>query len=360
MSPCAETLIWRDDCLQILDQLQLPNQVQYVVCRSAGQVAESIRTMQVRGAPAIGVAAAYGMALAVREFSGANMGQLTSHWRDCRERLAGSRPTAVNLFWALERMQRVFDRVSPEGNDRLREAVLAVAQKLHREDVEANQTMGRHGAALIGGNARILTHCNTGSLATAGYGTALGVVRAAKEAGKDIHVWVDETRPYLQGARLTAWELEQERIPYTLICDNMAATLMQQQKVDLVILGADRITANGDVANKIGTYNLAVLCHYHHIPFYVAAPLSTIDRAIQHPDQIVVEERPSEELTHIAGHSIAPSGAKTYNPSFDVTPNVLIRAIVTPVGLLYPPYARSISRAFDKQALAEGGPSGEV
>jgi methylthioribose-1-phosphate isomerase len=360
MNGKIETLVWKEDSLQILDQLQLPAQVTYVVCRTVDQVAEAIRKMQVRGAPAIGVAAAYGMVLAVRSYDGPGGDRLTSHWRDAREAIAVARPTAVNLIWALDRMQRVFDRTAGEGLEKLREATLAVAQKIARDDVESNRAMGKHGAALVANNSRILTHCNTGSLATAGYGTALGVIRAAREAGKDIHVWVDETRPYLQGARLTSWELEQEKIPYTLIADSMAAILMRDGKVDLVVVGADRITAAGDVANKIGTYSLAVLCHHHHVPFYVAAPLSSIDRTINLAEQITIEERPADELTMIGGTSIAPAGARVYNPSFDVTPSHFVRAIITPVGLLYPPFSRSIARAFDKQALAEGGPSGEV
>jgi methylthioribose-1-phosphate isomerase len=355
-----DTLAWKDDALHVLDQLQLPAQIQYVVCRTPEEVAEVIRSMKIRGAPAIGVAAAYGMAMAVRNYSGDTGNKLTSYWRDAREMMAMTRPTAVNLFWALERMQKVFDRVAPEGLDRLRDAALAVAQKLQRDDVEANKAMGLVGANLIPNNANVLTHCNAGALATAGYGTAVGVIRAAKESGKELHVWVDETRPFLQGARLTAWELEQLKIPYTLICDNMSGSLMQQQKVDMVIVGADRIDSNGNVANKIGTFPLAVLCHYHHIPFYVAAPLSTIDRTITDPAHITIEQRPQEELTHIAGTSIAPPGARAYNPAFDVTPHHLVRAIVTPVGLLYPPFNRSIGRAFDKQAVLEGDLSGEV
>ena len=356
----VETLAWRDDTLHILDQLLLPSKIEYVVCQNAFHVAKAIKKMQVRGAPAIGVAAAYGMALAVRSYSGPGGDHFTSYWRDAREALAMSRPTAVNLFWALDRMQRLFDRLGHEGPEKMREVALAVAHKTLKDDVDQCKAIGQHGANLVPNNSRILTHCNAGALATAGYGTALGVIRGAKEQQKDISVWVDETRPYLQGSRLTAWELEQERIPYTLICDNMAASLMAAGKVDVVVVGADRITDNGDVANKIGTYNLAVLCHYHHIPFYVAAPLSTIDRAIKTAEEVTVEERPAEELTTIAGTRMAPDNAKVFNPSFDVTPHFLVNAIITPVGILYPPYNRSIARAFDKQALAEGGPSDGV
>lgn len=344
----VETLTWKDGALLILDQLLLPGTVEYVTCRTPGEVADTIQKMQIRGAPAIGVAAAYGMALAALTHDGPDGERLAAHWSAARERLARSRPTAVNLFWALERMQRLFDRVGREGLARLREGALAEAHAIFREDVELNRTMGHNGADLISRGARILTHCNAGSLATAGYGTALGVVRAARDQHKEISVWVDETRPYLQGARLTAWELDQENIPYTLITDNMAASLMRAGKVDLVVVGADRITSRGDVANKIGTYGLAVLCHYHHIPFYVAAPLSTIDLTLTSPDQIPIEERPHRELSHILGHAIAPANVKVFNPSFDVTPHTLVSAIITPVGVLYPPYHRSIALAFAK------------
>lgn len=360
MTSTVETLAWRDDALHVLDQLLLPAQIQYVVCRTQEQVADTIRRMQIRGAPAIGVAAAFGMALAVKTWEGPAGQELSEHWMRCRRLLADTRPTAVNLFWALDRMQKLYDRVSGQDLEKIREATLTVAQKIYRDDVEANRTMGRNGAALVPDPARILTHCNAGALATAGYGTALGVIRAAAESGKNVHVWVSETRPYLQGARLTAWEMDQEQIPYTVIADNMAGTLMRQGKVDLVIVGADRITAKGDVANKIGTYQLAVLCHYHHIPLYVAAPLSTFDRSISQPEQIVIEERPAEELSKMAGVTITPAKAQVYNPSFDVTPHALVSAIVSPVGVLYPPYDRSITRAFDKQALLEGSPSQEV
>ena len=342
-----ETLEWKADAVEILDQLLLPGRIEYVTCRTAEEVAEAIRGMNIRGAPAIGVAAAYGMALAARAYTGP-AASFPARWTQAREALARSRPTAVNLFWALERMQALYDREGKQGPERLRESALAEALAIHREDVDANRAMGKAGAALIPEKARILTHCNAGSLATAGYGTALGVVRAAHEAAKGISVWVDETRPYLQGARLTAWELEQEKIPYTLVTDNMAASLMQAGKVDVVVVGADRITARGDAANKIGTYGLAVLCQYHHIPFYVAAPLSTIDRSITSPEQITIEERPPQELSHVAGQLIAPAGAKVFNPSFDVTPHYLVSAIITNVGVLYPPYHRSIAQAFER------------
>lgn len=342
----VETLTWSDGRLLVLDQLLLPGKVEYVTCRSAEQVADTIRDMQIRGAPAIGVAAAYGMALAALTYDGPTGDAFAVHWSAARERLARSRPTAVNLFWALERMQRLFDLLANDGVARVREAALQEAHEVHREDIALNRAMGHHGANLVSKGARILTHCNAGSLATAGYGTALGVIRAAQEQAKDVSVWVDETRPYLQGARLTAFELQAENIPCTLITDNMAASLMRAGKVDLVVVGADRITSNGDVANKIGTYGLAVLCRYHHIPFYVAAPLSTIDRTLTSPDQIPIEERPHRELSHILGHAIAPEGMKIFNPSFDVTPHALVSAIITPVGVLYPPYHRSIALAF--------------
>lgn len=343
----VETLYWSDGRLMVLDQLLLPGKIEYVPCKTAEQVATTIRDMQIRGAPAIGVAAAYGMALAALAYDGPEAA-FAARWTEARERLARSRPTAVNLFWALERMQTLYDRTP--GLAKLRDAALTEAHAVHKEDVELNRAMGHHGAQLISKGARVLTHCNAGALATAGYGTAVGVIRAAHETGKEISVWVDETRPYLQGARLTAFELEQEKIPCTLITDNMAASLMRAGKVDLVVVGADRITANGDVANKIGTYGLAVLCRYHHIPFYVAAPLSTIDRTLTSPDQIPIEERPHRELSHIQGLAIAPETVKIYNPSFDVTPHPLVSAIITPVGVLYPPYHRSIALAFGDRA----------
>jgi methylthioribose-1-phosphate isomerase len=352
MSP-VETLTWKDGALHVLDQLRLPSLVQYVVCRSPEQVAETIRRMQIRGAPAIGVAAAFGMALAARSYEGSGGEEFDARWKEASELLAATRPTAVNLFWALDRMQKLFDRIGSKDLAHLADAALAIASKIHRDDVESCRAIGRHGLGLVGQGANVLTHCNAGALATAGYGTALGVIRAAHEAGKEIHIWVDETRPYLQGARLTTWELDQERIPHTLVADNMAGALMQQGRVDLVVVGADRIAANGDVANKIGTYALAVLCHYHHVPFFVAAPLSTIDRSITEPSQVKIEERPPTELSRFAGVDLAPAGVRVYNPSFDVTPRYLVSAIITQVGVLHAPYSRSIARAFDRHAIAE-------
>ena len=311
----VEPIRWKGDWLELLDQRALPDKTEYVICRSAEDVARSIRDMVVRGAPAIGVAAAFGVVL--------GRGSHESY-----EVLAKSRPTAVNLFWALERMKKARDL---EGE----------AIKIYEEDLAANRELGRIGAALIPERARVMTHCNTGALATAGYGTALGVIRASK--GKNISVIANETRPYLQGARLTAWELVQEGIPCTLITDSMAGHLMSRGEVDVVVVGADRIAANGDVANKIGTYALAVLAKRHDIPFYVAAPLSTFDRTVPDGSHIPIEERPGAEVTGYRGARWAPQGVAVRNPAFDVTPAELITGLISEKGIAYPPYRESIA-----------------
>jgi len=307
----VEALRWRGDALELLDQRLLPEQSVYVACRSAAEVAQAIRDMVVRGAPAIGCAAAFGVALdrgSDRAF----------------ELLAGSRPTAVNLFWALERMRGAKDHA-------------AEAVAIYQEDLAANRAMGAQGAALLADGARVMTHCNTGALATAGHGTALGVVRSALAAGKRVSVIANETRPYLQGARLTAWECVQEGIPCTLIADNMAGHLMSRGEVDLVLVGADRIAANGDVANKIGTYPLAVLARRHGLPFYVAAPLSTFDARIADGSKIPIEERAPEEVTGYRGARWAPEGVAVRNPAFDVTPAELVSGIVCEKGVVREP-----------------------
>jgi methylthioribose-1-phosphate isomerase len=318
----VETLRWKGDRLELLDQRRLPEETVYVTCRTAAETAAAIRDMVVRGAPAIGCAAAFGLALDARR--GASLA-------DAAALLAQSRPTAVNLFWALERMRGVAD---PE----------AEALAICAEDLESCRAMGRLGAELIPEGARIMTHCNAGALATAGHGTALGVIRSARDAGKAVSVIANETRPYLQGARLTAWEMVQEKIPVTLITDNMAGHLMASGQVDVVIVGADRIAANGDAANKIGTYTLAVLASRHGLPFYVAAPISTFDPAIPDGSQIPIEERPAGEVTGYRGTSWAPAGVAVRNPAFDVTPADLITALITERGVVSRPDRARVAR----------------
>ena len=314
-------LQWDGHTLSLLDQRLLPREEKWIACRTPSEVADAIRTMVVRGAPAIGVAAAYGMAMAEDLESAA-------------EELKAARPTAVNLAWAVDRMLRA------QGS-------VAEAERIHAEDVEANMRMGRYGAALLGQSSTVLTHCNAGALATAGYGTALGVIRAAIEGGKRVAVFADETRPYLQGARLTAWELQHDNIDVTLITDNMSGHFFQQGAFDAVIVGADRIAANGDTANKIGTYTVAVLAHAHGVPFYIAAPLSTIDPACPNGAAIPIEERSAEEVTEMFGARVAPEGINVRHPAFDVTPARLITAIITDRGVLRPPYEESIRALFN-------------
>ena len=323
-------------CLELLDQRLLPRRVEYVVCANAEDTARAIHNMVVRGAPAIGCAAAYGVALEALSLSGQSRDAFAAGIERAVERLAVSRPTAVNLAWALTRMRRVLER----GGDAL--ALLDEAHAITREDVAANQAMGALGAALLSDGMRVLTHCNAGALATAGHGTALGVIRSAVEAGKRLHVYADETRPFLQGARLTAWELWQDDIPVTLIADNAAGFLMSRSEIDAVIVGADRIAANGDVANKIGTYPVAVLARRHGIPFYVAAPESTFDLALASGADIPIEERAPEEVTHVAGVRIAAEGVAVRNPVFDVTPAELVTALITERAVIHAPDAATI------------------
>ncbi|MFQ5896923.1 MAG: S-methyl-5-thioribose-1-phosphate isomerase [Candidatus Methylomirabilia bacterium] len=329
---------WRGDRLVLLDQTRLPAEEVEWGCGEWRAVAEAIRTLRVRGAPAIGVAAAFGVALAARESPAATFDGLLGDLEVAIKELAATRPTAVNLFWALERLRRVAldHRSLPLGE--LRARLLAEAQTVLEEDVAANRALGQHGAALIPARARILTHCNTGALATAGYGTALGVVRAAHIQGKVALLWVDETRPVLQGSRLTAWECLKEGIPHRVIADAAAASLMAQGQVDLIITGADRIAANGDTANKIGTYGLAVLARHHGLPFYVAAPVSTVDPSLASGALIPIEERDPREIRGIGGDLIAPGASPVFNPAFDVTPAALVTAIVTERGVFRPPY----------------------
>ena len=333
-----EPVRWAHDRLELLDQTLLP--MREVVRHYARweDVADAIRTLVVRGAPAIGVAAAYGVVLAVRESRAATFDALLADLENAIKGLAATRPTAVNLFWALERMRRVALGLAGQTPQAVRVRLLAEADAIRTEDIAANRAMGVHGAALVPARARILTHCNAGALATAGYGTALGVIRAAHEQGKVALVWVDETRPVMQGSRLTAWEMVQEGIPHRLIPDVAAGSVMARGEVDMVVTGADRITANGDTANKIGTYAVAVLARHHNVPFYVAAPFSTIDPSLASGGEIPIEERDPAEVRRTGTHQTAPDDSPIYNPAFDVTPAALITAIITERGVFRPPY----------------------
>ena len=332
-----EAIRWEDSALYLLDQTRLPAAEDWLRYTDYRQVANAIQTMVVRGAPAIGITAAYAMVLAAQE----NAGDFPAAMSQAKAVLAASRPTAVNLFWALDRMEKLWLSAGPDL-PRLEEE----ARAIHREDVQMNETMGKAGAELVPQGARILTHCNAGALATGGYGTALGVIRAAHAQGKVSMVYADETRPLLQGARLTAYELVRDRIPVTLICDDMAGYLMSQGKVDLVVVGCDRMAANGDFANKIGTYSLAVLAKHHGIPFYTALPSSTIDLSIPDGSHIPVEQRDGQEVACFAGLQTGPLGVQTWNPAFDVTPHDLLTAIITERGVLRPPFDRKLAALF--------------
>ena len=332
--------------LFLIDQTRLPHETVHVACRTAEDVARAIKTMQVRGAPAIGVAAAYGLVLGAQAHSTLKPEVFLEHLEHFATMLRSTRPTAVNLNWAIDRMSargRAVAEVS--GVQAAQAALLSLADEMAEEDVIVNKRIGAFGLDLVPAGANVLTHCNAGALATVDYGTALGVVRAAHDAGRGIHVYVDETRPFLQGARLTAWELQQHGVPMTLITDSMAGHFMNRGKVDLVVVGADRVAANGDVANKIGTYTLAVLARENGIPFYVAAPTSTIDLSLERGAEIPIEERPSVEVTEIAGASIAPDGVHAAHPAFDVTPARLVTAIITERGALRAPYKKSLAEA---------------
>ena len=335
----VRTIEWKNDRVIMLDQRLLPHREVYRVCRDYDQVAEAIRSMVIRGAPAIGVAAAMGMAL------GALQAPAKTFDRDFERifaRLGKTRPTAVNLFWALQRMRQIYAKYRSQGVDAVKRALKEEAQKIYKEDIAANRQLGKYGMALLRNAKQIMTHCNAGALATAGYGTALGVLRALKESGREFEVFVNETRPFLQGARLTAWELKKEKIPATLITDSMAGYLMQTGKVDAVVVGCDRVAANGDVANKIGTYTLAVLARRHGIPFYVAGPTSSIDIDCRCGKDIPIEQRDPKEVSHIFGKALAPSGIRVFNPAFDVTAQDLISAIITEKGVIHPPYQQNI------------------
>lgn len=338
----VDTLRWRDDALELIDQRVLPRRLEYVRCLSASDVAAAIATMVVRGAPAIGCAAAYGMALAAREAlaRGASLGPSLAAAHD---RLLRSRPTAVNLRWALARMQACWANFAASTPAALADRLLDEARAIQAEDVAANRALGDYGAALLPQRCTVLTHCNAGALATAGHGTALGVIRSAVDSGKEVRVVADETRPFLQGARLTAWELQRSGIPVTLIADSAAGYLMSRGGIDAVIVGADRVAANGDVANKIGTYTVAVLARRHRIPFYVACPVSTIDPTLPEGERIPIEERGAEEVIGYGDAVWAPEGIAVRNPAFDVTPAELVSALITEHGVARAPYATSIA-----------------
>ena len=335
----VKTIEWKNDRVIMLDQRLLPHREVYRVCRDSNEVATAIRQMVIRGAPAIGVAAAMGVAL------GALKSPAKSFDRSFERNLVAlgnTRPTAVNLSWALQRMRQVYLANRSQGVDTVRGALKEEAQKIYKEDIAANRQLGKYGVALLRNAKKIMTHCNAGALATAGYGTALGVLRALKESGKDFEVFVNETRPFLQGARLTAWELKKEKIRATLITDNMAGYLMQTGKVEAVLVGCDRVAANGDVANKIGTYTLAVLARRHGIPFYVAGPTSSIDVDCASGKDIPIELRDPKEVSHIFGKALAPKGTHVFNPAFDVTSQELVSAIITEKGVIHPPYQQNI------------------
>jgi methylthioribose-1-phosphate isomerase len=342
------TVAWQDQTVVMIDQRKLPGAEVYVHCKTAKEVARAITTMVIRGAPAIGVAAAMGIALGMARSKTSGTRQFTVEFNQTCELMAGTRPTAVNLFWAIDRMKRVFGEAALAGAsvDELKARLEREAHAIHDEDVAACRAMGQFGAAVVPDGARILTHCNAGALATAGYGTALGVIRAAAEQGKVAAVFADETRPFFQGARLTAWELVRDGIPTTVITESMAGPLMRQGGLDFIVVGADRIAANGDVANKIGTYTVAMMARAHNVPFYVAAPLSTIDLATVDGSAIPIEQRNAREMTHVGAIPLTPEGATVWNPAFDVTPNELVAGIITERGIARAPYGASLAALF--------------
>jgi methylthioribose-1-phosphate isomerase len=340
----VETIQWTPAGVVMIDQTKLPREEVYVTCTTYEEVADAIRTMVIRGAPAIGVAAAMGVALGVLHAEPARLD--TEFERICAT-LAATRPTAVNLFWGIDRMKRVFAEVRAEPIERIRERLIQEAQQIRLEDIAINEAIGRNGADLVPDGKTVLTHCNAGALATAGYGTALGVVRAAISAGKKIDVFADETRPFLQGARLTVWELQHDSIPATLITDNMAGHFLKSGRIGCVVVGADRIAANGDVANKIGTYSVAVLAKENGVPFYVAAPISTLDLTLASGAEIPIEQRAASEVTHVFGVAVAPDGTPVENPAFDITPSRYVTAIITERGIARGPYETSLRELVD-------------
>jgi methylthioribose-1-phosphate isomerase len=343
------TIEWQPDAVVMIDQRKLPGQEIYVHCKTANDVARAIKTMVIRGAPAIGVAAAMGIALGMNRSKTTGTKQFAVEFNKLCDQMAATRPTAVNLFWAIRRMKDVFSEAALAGKsvDEIKARLTREAQAIHDEDVASCKAMGQFGAAVVPAHARILTHCNAGALATAGYGTALGVIRAAAEQGKVVQVFADETRPFLQGARLTAWELVRDGVPTTVITESMAGPLMQRGDIDFIVVGADRIAANGDFANKIGTYTVAMMAKAHNIPFYVAAPLSTIDLATPDGAAIPIEERNPKEVTHMGPIRLAPVGASIWNPAFDVTPHALLAGIITEKGIARAPYSDSLRQLFN-------------
>jgi methylthioribose-1-phosphate isomerase len=356
-----KTLEWTRDGVRMLDQRLLPSEETYLMLRSYDEVADAIRKMVVRGAPAIGISAAMGIALGANQSVGTSVADLEDDFTYICEVMSQTRPTAVNLFWAIERMRSTFNREKARSQDveEIKKKLVAEAISIFNEDIASNRALGKHGAALIPDGATVLTHCNAGALATAGdYGTALGVIRGAIDSGKKVAVIADETRPFLQGLRLTAWELAKDNIPVTVITDNMAGHVMKSGQIDAVVVGADRIAANGDAANKIGTYMVAVLAKEHDIPFYVAAPISTLDLSLQSGEEIPIEQRDSREVTHIGEHQLAPDGVSVQNPAFDVTPHHLISAIITDQGVARAPFQESLRKLYDLNIAAAPAASG--
>jgi methylthioribose-1-phosphate isomerase len=349
-----ETIQWTDGAVVMIDQTRLPLEEKFVTCRTYEEVARAIRDMTIRGAPAIGVAAAMGVALGVAGAAEAGLAEeLDAQMETICATLAGTRPTAVNLFWAIERMKRLYASLRGRPIGDIRRLMIEEAQRVREEDIAINRSIGRHGAILVPDGKTVLTHCNAGALATAGYGTALGVIRAAIESGKHVDVFADETRPFLQGARLTVWELQQDGIPTTLITDNMAGHFMKSGRIGCVVVGADRIAANGDVANKVGTYSVAVLARENQVPFFVAAPISTLDLTLASGDLIPIEQRPAAEVTHVFGHAVAPPGTAVQNPAFDVTPARYVTAIITERGVARAPYETSLQRLAKEEIPCE-------
>jgi methylthioribose-1-phosphate isomerase len=353
-----KTVEWTNEGVRMIDQRLLPNEEKYLMLRSYEEVAEAIKKMVVRGAPAIGISAAMGLALGANQSVGTSVADLEDDFGYMCEVMGKTRPTAVNLFWAIERMREALNRLKTQTKnvEEVKAGLVQEALDIYQEDIDANRSIGRYGAPLIPDGATVLTHCNAGALATAGdYGTALGVIRGARDAGKRVAVIADETRPFLQGMRLTAWELAKDDIPVTVITDNMAGHIMKSKKVDCVVVGADRIAANGDTANKIGTYMVAVLAKQNNIPFYVAAPVSTLDLSLFTGEQIPIEERAAREVTHIGTHQIGPEGVQVHNPAFDITPNELIAAIITDKGVARSPYTESLRALVNEKALGLNG-----
>src|SRR5436853_3917644 len=348
-----KTLEWTDEGVRFIDQTKLPLEEIYVTCRNYQEVAVAIRDMIVRGAPAIGVAAAMGIALGARQSQAKDALGLRSDFDHICTVIGKTRPTAVNLFWAIRRMTEKFDDVAERPLEHIKNDLVCEAQQMYLEDIAANQAMGRHGATLMPSSGGVLTHCNAGALATCGYGTALGVIRSAIASGKKLHVYADETRPFLQGSRLTAWELNKDQIPTTVISDNMAGAMMKQGKIGAIVVGADRIAANGDIANKIGTYSVAVLAKEHGIPFYVAAPHSTVDLDTPDGTKIPIEQRNTREVTHMAGKQMVPDGIGVENPAFDVTPAKYVSAIVTEKGIARAPYGESLRKLSEDVAVLQ-------